>query len=45
MEFKELIEKITKNPKFGTSIGNNCCKIHIATESKGKDGNVRVFCC
>ena len=36
MEFKELIEEITKNPKFGTSIGNNCYKIRIAIESKGK---------
>jgi mRNA-degrading endonuclease RelE of RelBE toxin-antitoxin system len=37
MEFKELIEEITKNPKFGTYIGNNCYKIRIAIESKAKD--------
>ena len=36
IEFKELIEEITKNPKFGTYIGNNCYKIRIAIESKGK---------
>ena len=36
IEFKELIEEITKNPKIGTYIGNNCYKIRIAIASKGK---------
>jgi mRNA-degrading endonuclease RelE of RelBE toxin-antitoxin system len=36
VEYKELIEEITKNPEAGTFIGNNCYKIRIAIESKGK---------
>lgn len=36
IEYKELIEEIDKNPEAGTFIGNNCYKIRIAIESKGK---------
>jgi mRNA-degrading endonuclease RelE of RelBE toxin-antitoxin system len=36
VEYKELIEEITKNPEAGTFIGNNCYKIRVAIESKGK---------
>jgi len=36
IEFKELIDKIAKNPQAGTFIGNNCYKIRVAIESKGK---------
>ena len=36
IEFKELIEEITKNAQAGTFIGNNCYKIRVAIESKGK---------
>ncbi|MGL2992423.1 type II toxin-antitoxin system RelE/ParE family toxin [Flavobacterium sp. TSSA_36] len=44
-EFKELIEEIAKNPQAGTFIGNNCYKIRIAIESKGKgkSGGARVI--
>jgi hypothetical protein len=36
IEFKELIEELTKNPQAGIFIGNNCYKIRVAIESKGK---------
>jgi mRNA-degrading endonuclease RelE of RelBE toxin-antitoxin system len=36
IEFKELIEEITKNLQIGTFIGNNCYKIRISIQSKGK---------
>ena len=47
IEFKELIELIIKNPESGTFIGNNCFKIRIAIESKGKgkSGGARVRPC
>ncbi|GEM54214.1 hypothetical protein B0A58_05310 [Flavobacterium branchiophilum NBRC 15030 = ATCC 35035] len=35
-EYKELIEEINKNPEAGTFIANNCYKIRVAIESKGK---------
>jgi len=45
IEFKELIEEITKNPQVGTFIGNNYYKIRIAIESKekGKSGGARTI--
>lgn len=45
IEFKELIEEITKNPQEGTFIGNNCYKIRVAIESKrkGKSGGARAI--
>jgi len=36
IEFVALIEEIIKNPQSGTLIGNNCYKIRLAIESKGK---------
>jgi mRNA-degrading endonuclease RelE of RelBE toxin-antitoxin system len=36
VEYKELIDEITQNPEAGTFISNNCYKIRIAIESKGK---------
>jgi mRNA-degrading endonuclease RelE of RelBE toxin-antitoxin system len=36
VEYKELIEEITQNPEAGTFIGNNCYKIRVAIQSKGK---------
>lgn len=36
VEYKELIDEITQNPEAGTFIGNNCYKIRVAIESKGK---------
>ncbi len=36
VEYAELIEEITQNPEAGTFIGNNCYKIRVAIESKGK---------
>ncbi|WP_395053902.1 type II toxin-antitoxin system RelE/ParE family toxin [Flavobacterium sp.] len=35
-EYAELIEEIIKNPKSGTFLGNNCYKIRVAIQSKGK---------
>ena len=45
MEYAELISDIIKNPESGTFIGNNCYKIRIAIESKGKgkSGGARVI--
>jgi mRNA-degrading endonuclease RelE of RelBE toxin-antitoxin system len=45
IEFKELIEEITKNPQEGTFIGNNCYKIRVTIESKrkGKSGGARAI--
>ena len=47
IEFKELIDEITKNPQVGTFIGNNCYKIRVAVESKGKgkSGGARAITC
>lgn len=44
-EFAELITQITENPQSGTFIGNNCYKIRVAIESKGKgkSGGARVI--
>ena len=36
IEFKELIQEIIENPQVGIFIGNNCYKIRVAIESKGK---------
>lgn len=36
VEYKELIYEITQNPEAGTFIGNNCYKIRVAIQSKGK---------
>lgn len=35
-EYAELIQIIVLNPKTGTYVGNNCYKIRIAIQSKGK---------
>jgi mRNA-degrading endonuclease RelE of RelBE toxin-antitoxin system len=35
-EYAELLTEITKNPEFGTALGNNCYKIRVAIKSKGK---------
>ena len=45
IEYKELIEEIEQNPEAGTFIGNNCYKIRIAVQSKGKgkSGGARVI--
>jgi mRNA-degrading endonuclease RelE of RelBE toxin-antitoxin system len=44
-EYAKLIDNIILNPKTGTYIGNNCYKIRIAIESKGKGkrGGARVI--
>jgi mRNA-degrading endonuclease RelE of RelBE toxin-antitoxin system len=44
-EFAELIAEITENKEIGTHIGNNCYKIRLAIESKGKgkSGGARVI--
>lgn len=45
MEFAELILDLINNPESGTYIGNNCYKVRIAIESKGKGkrGGARVI--
>jgi mRNA-degrading endonuclease RelE of RelBE toxin-antitoxin system len=44
-EFAKLIQDILENPEKGTSLGNNCFKIRIAIDSKGKgkSGGARVI--
>jgi mRNA-degrading endonuclease RelE of RelBE toxin-antitoxin system len=44
-EYSELISDIVKDPETGTFVGNNCYKIRIAIESKGKgkSGGARVI--
>jgi mRNA-degrading endonuclease RelE of RelBE toxin-antitoxin system len=44
-EYSELISAINNNPETGTFVGNNCYKIRIAIESKGKgkSGGARVI--
>jgi mRNA-degrading endonuclease RelE of RelBE toxin-antitoxin system len=44
-EFSKLLQDIFDNPEKGTSLGNNCFKIRIAIDSKGKgkSGGARVI--
>ncbi|MDO9254829.1 MAG: addiction module toxin RelE [Bacteroidales bacterium] len=44
-DFTALVTTLYENPKQGTSIGNNCYKIRIAIESKGKGkrGGARII--
>lgn len=44
-EFAQLIADITTDPEAGTFIGNNCYKIRLAINSKGKgkSGGARVI--
>ena len=44
-EIFELRQKLSENPKLGTSIGQNCYKIRIAVKSKGtgKSGGARII--
>ena len=44
-EFLELIERLEENPEQGTNLGNNCYKIRLAIQSKGKgkSGGARVI--
>lgn len=46
-DFLELIQELKKDPKKGTSIGNNCYKIRlvITSKGKGKSGGARVITC
>lgn len=44
-EYADLIEDLSKNPRKGTSLGNDCFKIRLAVASKGrgKSGGTRVI--
>jgi mRNA-degrading endonuclease RelE of RelBE toxin-antitoxin system len=44
-EYIVLLEELEKAPSIGTSIGNDCYKIRLAIESKGKgkSGGARVI--
>jgi mRNA-degrading endonuclease RelE of RelBE toxin-antitoxin system len=44
-EFIELERKLQENPKLGTPLGQNACKIRLAVKSKrkGKSGGLRVI--
>ncbi len=44
-EFALLVESLELNPNQGINLGNNCYKIRIAIESKGKgkSGGARVI--
>lgn len=45
IEFKELIQILKSEPTQGTPLGNNCFKIRLAIQSKGKgkSGGARVI--
>jgi len=44
-EFAELLKSLSQNPQQGTPIGNDCYKIRLSIESKGKgkSGGARVI--
>ncbi|MCX6146320.1 MAG: hypothetical protein NTW25_03600, partial [Candidatus Kapabacteria bacterium] len=44
-DLKDLIVKLNNNPTLGVSLGNNCYKIRLAVQSKGKgkSGGVRII--
>jgi mRNA-degrading endonuclease RelE of RelBE toxin-antitoxin system len=44
-EYFELIESLEENPEQGINLGNNCYKIRVAIQSKGKgkSGGARVI--
>ncbi len=44
-EFAQLIAEVSNNPRVGNFIGNNCYKIRLAINSKGKgkSGGARVI--
>jgi len=44
-DLKVLIVDLTKDPKAGTSLGNNCYKIRLAitSKNKGKSGGARII--
>jgi mRNA-degrading endonuclease RelE of RelBE toxin-antitoxin system len=44
-DFAQLLKDLEHNPEIGTSLGNNCYKIRLAIESKGKgkSGGARVI--
>lgn len=44
-DFADLIDLISKNPKSGTYLGNNCYKVRMAISSKGKgkSGGARII--
>ena len=45
LNLHSLIDLISKNPKSGTYLGNNCYKVRMAISSKGKgkSGGARVI--
>ena len=44
-EYVELVQSLKKEPEQGTPLGNNCYKIRLAIQSKGKgkSGGARVI--
>jgi mRNA-degrading endonuclease RelE of RelBE toxin-antitoxin system len=44
-DLKGLIADLSKDPKSGTSLGNNCYKIRLAitSKNKGKSGGARII--
>jgi hypothetical protein len=44
-DLKVLIADLTKGPKSGTCLGNNCYKIRLAitSKNKGKSGGARII--
>lgn len=44
-ELSEIGSRLSRNPRIGTSLGNNCYKIRLAVASKGKgkSGGARVI--
>lgn len=46
-DFSTLLHHLKENPSQGISLGNNCYKIRMAIESKGKgkSGGARIITC
>ena len=44
-EFSNLLESLESTPEQGTALGNNCFKIRLAIQSKGKgkSGGARII--
>ncbi len=45
IEFINFIQLLSKHPKQGTALGNNCYKIRVAisAKGKGKSGGARII--
>ena len=42
-ELLDLVKDLKENPEQGTSLGNNCYRLSIASKGKGKSGGARII--